>query len=172
MVHQALLTSKNQEWETPKDFFDHINSMYDFTVDACANKENAKLDKFWHKDIDGLKQSWANERVWLNPPYQTKKKGVPGQIDWVRKAYDEVRSNNCELAVCLLPARTDTKLFHDLVMKSTYVFFVRGRLRFVDAAAGAVFPSMLVAFERWTYRMYPLGTKPMFGTMDVKGRPQ
>ena len=166
MVSNALLTSKNQEWETPHNFFEKLNKILSFTVDACANDKNAKLERYWSPETDGLAQSWEGERVWMNPPYQNKS---PKQIDWVRKAYTEVKDNGCQLAACLLPARTDTKLFHNYVMKSTAIYFVCGRLRFVDAAASAVFPSMVVLFERSTYTLYPLGHQPTFGTMDAKG---
>lgn len=160
MVANALLTSKNQEWETPPDFFNRLHEIYNFTVDACATDNNKKLANFWSPEQDGLSQSWAKHRVWLNPPYQNRK---PGQIDWVRKAFTEVRENGCELVACLLPARTDTKLFHDYVMKASTVLFVRGRLRFVGAPASAVFPSMVVLFDPWWPMNYPI-----FGTINAK----
>lgn len=167
MVNGALLTSKNQEWETPPDFFSRLHRAYAFTVDACATDTNKKLDKFWAPETDGLAQSWQGERVWLNPPYQNRK---PGQIDWVRKAFHEVKDNGCELVACLLPARTDTKLFHTYVMHATTVLFVCGRLRFVGAPASAVFPSMLVVFERWHYQQIDpwWSVTPRFGTMKAK----
>jgi len=167
MISSALLTSNSQEWETPDTLFNALHGVYNFTIDACASKENTKLPDYWDESADGLSQSWKGHRIWMNPPYQNKK---PGQIAWVRKAYHEVKDNGCDLAVCLLPARTDTRLFHDYVMKSSMVYFIRGRLRFVGAKAGAVFPSLVVLFERCTYTMHPLGHKPTFVTIDTSGR--
>ncbi len=167
MVANALLTSKNQEWETPPEFFQRFHRAYDFTVDACASAENKKLDKFWSVEQDGLAQSWKGERVWLNPPYENRK---PGQQAWVRKALHEVRENGCELVVCLLPARTDTRLFHDVIMKASYIYFVKGRLKFVGAPASAVFPSMVVVFDQLHYRgLDPWwSVRPTFGTINAK----
>lgn len=170
MVNEALLKSNNQEWETPHAFFEAMHKSYDFTLDACATKQNAKVPHFFSPENDGLSKSWAGHRVWLNPPYAPKRKTRPGQIDWVQKAYDETKEGDCELVVCLLPARTDTKLFHDYVMKSSLVAFVKGRLQFVGAPHGAVFPSMVVVFERHSYKLYPFGPKPMFVTFTNGGK--
>jgi phage N-6-adenine-methyltransferase len=170
LIAEALLSSKNQEWETPDDLFSRLHTAYNFTVDACATEHNKKLAKYWSPSDDGLSQSWRGERVWLNPPYHNKR---PGQIDWVRKAFHEVKDNDCELVVCLLPARTDTKLFHEYVMKASTVLFVRGRLRFKGAAASAVFPSMVVVFERSQFQQLDpwWAMPPQFSTLSAKVMP-
>ena len=52
-------------------------------------------------------------------------------------------------AVFLLPARVDTKWFHDLVLPhAREIRFIRGRLKFVGAEHPAPFPSMIVVFRR------------------------
>ncbi len=185
MVSNALFTSKSQEWETPHSFFNKINQTYNFTLDACATEDNKKCEKFFSEQQNGLKQSWANETVWLNPPYEParnkckkncnrltcEKRGhhilepIAGQMAWVKKAYEEVQENNCNCVVCLLPARTDTKLFHHFVMKSSMVVFLKGRLRFVGAPSSSVFPSMLVTFESWNKNQ--LQHSPIFTTMEL-----
>lgn len=63
-----------------------------------------------------------------------------------------------ELVVMLLPARTDTKWFHDYIYKKEEVRFIRGRVRFeLDGEtvkdkngrpSSAPFPSMIVVFRR------------------------
>ena len=55
-------------WETPQDFFDQLNGEFHFTLDVCANSENAKCEKYYTKEQDGLKQPWKGT-VWCNPPY-------------------------------------------------------------------------------------------------------
>ena len=65
---------------------------------------------------------------------------------WVQKAYEEGHKENT-VVVMLIPARTDTKYFHDYIMHRAEVRFVKGRLKFGGAAAGAPFPSMLVIFR-------------------------
>lgn len=186
MVNPALLTSNNQNYETPPAFFERINKSYRFTLDACANAENTKCEKYFSVADDGLKQSWAGESVWINPPYaptmraclrgcQRKtcakrgyhiKEDQPGQIAWVKKAWEEVQHNNCNVAVLLLPARTDTRLFHEYVLRSSLVVFIRGRLQFVDAPQTAVFPSMLVSFESW--QRHTINPFPKFTTMNAE----
>lgn len=73
-------SSKTDMWATPQEFFDKLNAEFDFTLDPCATKENAKCAKFFTEEQDGLAQPWENERVFCNPPY--------GRVlkDWVRKA--------------------------------------------------------------------------------------
>nr|DAE27482.1 MAG TPA: DNA N-6-adenine-methyltransferase [virus sp. ct1Uu26] len=47
----------------------------------------------------------------------------------------------------LLPARTDTRRFHDLIYKKSEIRFIKGRLRFGDEKNSAPFPSMVVIFR-------------------------
>ena len=72
-------SSKSNEWSTPQDFFDELNKEFGFTLDPCANKENAKCEKFYTQEDDGLAQSWDDEVVFCNPPYGREIK------HWVKK---------------------------------------------------------------------------------------
>jgi hypothetical protein len=45
-----------------------------------------------------------------------------------------------------LPARTDTRWFHDYCLKGE-VIFLRGRIKFGGATQNAPFPSMIVVFR-------------------------
>lgn len=82
----------------------------------------------------------GGSRVFCNPPYGKE------IADWVRKAYEEGHKENT-LVVMLIPARTDTRYFHDYIMHRAEVRFVRGRLKFGGSDTGAPFPSMLVIFR-------------------------
>lgn len=62
-------SSQSNEWATPQEFFDDLNNEFNFTLDPCATKENAKCAKFYTKEDDGLSKSWDNEMVFCNPPY-------------------------------------------------------------------------------------------------------
>ena len=62
-------SSLSPEWGTPQQFFNDLNEQWNFTLDPCATPQNAKCAKFFTKEQDGLKQSWANEVVFMNPPY-------------------------------------------------------------------------------------------------------
>ena len=143
----VLFSSASEEWGTPQELFDELNSAYNFTLDPSASDYNHKCEKYFTKDDDGLSKSWRGETVFCNPPY--------GRHigDWVKKAYDE--SLKGTKIVMLIPARTDTRWFHDYIYRknNVRVEFIRGRLKFVDClnrekkANSATFPSMLVFFN-------------------------
>ena len=133
-----MFSSKTDLWSTPQDLFDALTLNFDFTLDPCATYENAKCSKYYTKEQDGLKQSWQGERVFVNPPYGRE------ISKWVKKAYEE--SSNCKVIVMLLPARTDTKWFHDYIYKKAQIEFIKGRLKFGNSKNSAPFPSMIVIF--------------------------
>ena len=131
--------AKTCVWETPKELFDELNMVFHFTLDPCALPENAKCEKFFTPEDDGLSQNWGGHRVFCNPPYGRE------IADWVKKAYEESEKPDT-LVVMLLPVRTDTAWFHDYVLGNADIHFLRGRLRFGGAKDPAPFPSMLVYF--------------------------
>ncbi|MEH7246485.1 DNA N-6-adenine-methyltransferase [Neobacillus niacini] len=63
-----------------------------------------------------------------------------------RKAFEE--SSKGATVVCLIPARTDTKYWHDYVMKADEIRFVKGRLKFGGSKNSAPFPSAVVVFRK------------------------
>ena len=132
-------SSKTDNWATPQDFFDELDEEFQFTLDPCASPDNAKCEKYFTKEENGLIQSWAGETVFMNPPYGRAIK------DWVKKAYDE--SKQGATVVCLLPARTDTRWFHDYIYEKAEIRFIKGRLKFGGAKNSAPFPSMVVIFR-------------------------
>lgn len=140
MNTDVMFSSKTDEWATPQDLFDYLNSIYHFTLDVCANEINHKCSNYYTKEDDGLKQSWDGV-FWMNPPY--------GRViyQWVKKAFEEAyKPNRNNVGVLLLPARTDTKWFHEFCAKGT-VIFVKGRLKFNEGKNSAPFPSMIVVFD-------------------------
>jgi len=139
MKTETLFSKASEEWETPQDLFDSLNTLYHFTLDAAATTENAKCQRFFTKEDDALAQDWGGEIVWCNPPYGRSIR------KWVKKAYEESRKPGTKV-VMLLPARTDVAWFHDYAKKGNVVF-IRGRLRFGGAQSCAPFPSILVVFE-------------------------
>ena len=136
---EVLFSRKSDEWQTPKDVFDELNAEFHFNLDPCASIENHKCDYYFTVNEDGLQKNWGGYRVFCNPPYR--KIG-----EWVRKCYEESLKPNT-IVVMLIPARTDTKYFHDYIMHRSEVRFVRGRLRFNGSDTNAPFPSMVVVFR-------------------------
>ena len=122
MNTDVMFSSATDLWATPQDLFDKLNEKYNFTTDVCAIPENAKCKYYFTPELDGLKIPWSG-RCWCNPPYGR-------QIGkWVAKAVAEVR-RGVPLVVMLLPARTDTKWFHDYCLPYGEIEFLRGRLKF------------------------------------------
>lgn len=138
-MDKALFSSASGCWETPQDFFDVLDDEFHFSIDVAALPQNAKCSNYYTPEDNGLLQPWMGT-VWCNPPY--------GRHvgDWVRKANDE-SSRNGATVVMLLPARTDTRWFHDYIYGKAEVRFVRGRLKFGGSVNAAPFPSMVVVFR-------------------------
>ena len=134
--------NKKDDWETPQYLFMELNEEFDFTVDACATKDNTKCRVFID---DALNVMWRG-RVFCNPPYgrQIKK--------FAEKAWLSFQSKHTDLIVMLLPARTDTLWFHDFILDKAEIRFLKGRLKFeingVDTKNSAPFPSMVVIYKR------------------------
>lgn len=134
--------AKTDEWETPQDIFDKLDEEFHFTLDVCATKENAKCGKYFTKEDNGLSQDWEDETVWCNPPYGRSIKY------WVWKCL--LHSIGGGVAVMLIPARTDTKWFHEYIYnnpKWAEIRFVRGRIKFGGSKNNAPFPSMIIVFK-------------------------
>jgi phage N-6-adenine-methyltransferase len=110
-----------------------------FTLDVCATPENAKCARYYSHRDDGLRQRWAG-RVWCNPPYGR------AISHWLKKAWESAQAGETEVVVCLVPARTDTKWWHDYAACGEYRFLA-GRVRFGGAAHNAPFPSAVVVFR-------------------------
>lgn len=137
-------SSNTTEWETPQNVFDALELEFGFTLDPCCTKENAKCKKHFTKEHDGLSRPWTDEVVFMNPPYG-------GEISkWMRKAY--AATHEGATVVCLVPARTDTKWWHDYAMKGE-VRLLRGRLKFGNAKTNAPFPSAIIVLRPINYKL-------------------
>jgi len=138
MNTELMFSSKTDLWSTPQDFFDKVSREFDFTTDVCATSENAKCNRFFSIEDDGLSQVWDGT-CWMNPPYGRE----IGK--WVEKAYRS--SLNGATVVGLLPSRTDTKWFQDFILGKSEIRFIRGRLKFGGQSNSAPFPSILVIWK-------------------------
>jgi site-specific DNA-methyltransferase (adenine-specific) len=138
MNFKAHRASNNFDWSTPQSLFDGLDREFGFTLDVCANSHNAKCRNFFCPLEDGLTKEWGRNICWMNPPYG---KWLPL---WLRKGYQE--SLKDATVVCLIPSRTDTAWWHDIVIKGE-IRFLRGRLKFGDGKKTAPFPSAIVVFR-------------------------
>jgi hypothetical protein len=122
----ALFSSATDRWATPDDLYEALDDEFGFTLDPC------RLDS----DHNGLTRSWAGQRVYCNPPYG------PGIGAWLGKAQE------ADLAVYLIPARTDTRWWHEHAPRASEIRFLRGRLKFGGSTNSAPFPSVLLVYRR------------------------
>jgi len=126
--------------ETPQDFFDKLDKEFKFNLDPCALSGNAKCKNYFTPQEDGLKQAWNKYgAVYMNPPYGRE------ITAWIQKAHEEAQKG--ATVVALLPARTDTRWFHEYIYGKYEIRFLKGRLKFNGMKNSAPFPSMVVIFK-------------------------
>ncbi len=142
MNNAACFSSNSEEWRTPDNLYDRLTSEFHFDLDVAASRENSKCYLYYHKGNSGLTNEWSGN-IWCNPPYG-RSIGL-----WVKKASEEIAAGRSPVIVMLLPARTDTRWFHDYIYNSPRVEirFLKGRLKFSNSKDNAPFPSMLVIFR-------------------------
>jgi len=143
----AALTSHREDWRTPPDLFAALNAEFGFTLDAAANAANHLCERYYTAEDSAFGHSWKGERVFCNPPYGR------DSGRWIAK-FAEAVHEGAQVIVALLPARTDTRAFHDYLYQKPGVElrFLRGRLRFGHPDTGvpmnpAPFPSMIAIFR-------------------------
>lgn len=135
----VMYSSKSNEWATPLEFYKELDNEFHFNLDPCSDDTNYKCEKHFTLADDGLSQNWGGCRVFCNPPYSDISK-------WVEKSFREGHKDNT-IVVMLIPARTDTKYFHDYILHRSEIRFVKGRLKFGEGKNSAPFPSMVVIFR-------------------------
>lgn len=129
--NKSLWSSASGDWATPAEYYQEIDKEFHFTYDPCPLYGSGGLTD----------TKWVG-RVYVNPPYGR------GIGEWVQKGFDQSLMHYCELVVMLLPARTDTKWFHEIILPNAKeIRFIKGRLKFGGSKNSAPFPSMLVIFK-------------------------
>lgn len=160
-INKALFSSARDNWETPQSFFDELHAEFAFDLDAAASESNTKCNHFFTIKDNALEQTWYRPGegiyvIWCNPPYG---RVVTGK--WVKKFEEE--ANKGATVVALLPARTDTRWFHQYIWEplgykgEVQIRWIKGRLKFeLDGKPildkhgrpqSAPFPSMVVVWR-------------------------
>ena len=151
-----LFSSERHTWETPIWLVEYCSSQLGvFNLDAAASHSNHKaplyfteggLEADWIETIDegaGSSTILQDRVIWCNPPY--------GRVigDWVRKCYQE--SQRGATVALLIPARPDTRYWHDYCALASEWWFIKGRLKFctdgVPSKNAAPFPSVVIIFR-------------------------
>jgi transcriptional regulator with XRE-family HTH domain len=90
---------------------------------------------------DGLSKPWFGV-VYCNPPHS-------GAAAFIRRAHAAWLAKECRAVALLLPVQTHLVVFHELIVRTADVFFLRNRIRFISPDGHrdtAPFPSMLALF--------------------------
>jgi len=127
MINKGLFSSASVHWSTPKEVYDELNKEFIFNDDPCPLHGSNGLDRDW------------GTSTYCNPPYGRE------ITKWLKKAYEEGIKG--KTVVCLIPSRTDTKWWHEYVMKADEIRFLKGRLKFGNSNNSAPFPSAVVIFR-------------------------
>lgn len=145
--HSVHFSTGKDNWTTPKEFFEDLDEVWGFTLDAACVEETALCDKFFTPEDDSLSQDWGNNIVWLNPPYSDLK-------TWLSKAVDAY--NKGATVLILVPSRTDTIAFQEYASKlCDCICFIKGRLKFGipeepdKKTDSAPFPSCLIVLDKY-----------------------
>ena len=118
--------------------FFHTNTFFHTkNNDPCPLNDNPNKN--------GLEEEWAS-KTFVNPPYSKLKTTKKNGLGWIEKAHIEAQKG--KLVVLLIPGRTDTTWFHDIILKNNYEYrFVKGRIKFGDKKGSAPFPSLIVIMK-------------------------
>lgn len=120
-----------QTWRTPPAFFDLLHAEYGFTMDGAATNDDSLLARASTPDAP---RSWAGERVFCNPPWSK----IPPFVELAAEA---------DLAVLLVPARTNCRWFHRALELGADVRYFKPKLKFVGAKHVSPVDCVLLVFS-------------------------
>ena len=123
---------RRQNWQTPPAIFDPLNAEYRFTMDGASEPGNGLLPKASTAD-DPL--SWAGERVFCNPP-------------WSNIAPFLEKAPESEVAVVLVPARTNARWFHRALELGARPRYFKPKPKFVGAPHVSPVDCVLLIFDK------------------------
>lgn len=115
------------DYQTPEWLYVHLDRQHKFTVDAACKISNSLCHRgFYWPIFDGLRMSWADERVFCNPPFSAKDA-------WIKKAYTEVMEGDCPVVVMILPVNSmTTEAWHEFIHGKFFYQFSPSRYSFFN----------------------------------------
>jgi phage N-6-adenine-methyltransferase len=132
--------NKLDDWETPKELFEKLDSIFEFSFDLAASEKNKKTKKFFSVKEDSLSQDWNDifGTAFLNPPFSKAK-------SFFKKASE---SKNPIVAI-YKSANVESQTWQDFIFPHAQVFFLRGRVNFEgkENATSPTFGSALIFYR-------------------------
>lgn len=122
--------SGNNEWYTPPYYIDIARKVMgkidtDPASSEIANK-NVLASTYYTAENSGLDKEWFGN-VWMNPPY-----AQPLISQFSEKLIEELENGNTKQAMVLVNNATDTVWFNNLAKHATAIWFIKGRIKFID----------------------------------------
>lgn len=127
---KRFIGPKSDYWNTPKQIYQNIIQLG--YIDY--NPENSYISPF-NKNVN----LYVNKKIFINPPFS-----ILNKIEWIHTIKGLLQNKNDILL--LLPSRTETKQFHQLLELGLHVQFIKGRLKYNDSKS-APFPSLWLYTE-------------------------
>ena len=129
---------------TPADMLDRIASVLNgMDLDPCAHPDSpVTADRYLYKTDDGLSQSWSAGTAYVNPPYSL-------TSNFIRRAQRAWVTGECQTVLMLIPVQTQHQVFHEAIVGSADVLFLRGKIAFERPGlprAPAPFGNLLALF--------------------------
>ncbi len=157
----VLFGSARADWRTPPALFDALHREFRFSLDVCATKANKLCDRWigpdHHEELlrDAATCTWGEgEACFMNPPY-SRDDGID-IYPFIERAHCEARNypaatGKGNTVVALVPARTDTRWWHDFIMSADEIRLIPRRVKFLlpdgTTRGGASFPSAVVIWR-------------------------
>lgn len=131
---------------TSPDFIRAVEESFgEIDFDPCWHEASAVRPKAYldvRQGHNGLRDAWYGRLIFVNPPWSAQDK-------WVKRAYSQWKSGNVKTVVCLVPAKTETKFFHNTLINEADLYFIEGRPLFFKKAGtyqATMVATMLVIF--------------------------
>jgi site-specific DNA-methyltransferase (adenine-specific) len=140
VVEDIYAGKRCDEWVTPQDLWDALNSQYNFTVALAASEENHKCSSFFSKEASFLtcdrRMLQGDHVAWMNPPFSQ-------SLEFFQRlAYAQMRG-----VAIYKASNTETKVWQEIIFPcAAWVCFLSKRVNYLGNGKSAPFPSALIGF--------------------------
>ena len=119
---------------TPPDFLASLVSIFGpIDMDPCGHRDSPLIASrrfLLEEGDDGLGDDWSGRFAFVNPPFSD-------VLKWTKRAHREWAEGHVGRVALLSPVRTDSKWFHEVLVKDAAIYLLEGRLRFLLPEGGA-----------------------------------